>query len=75
MHVLVIGATGTVGSQVVKELLARDVKVRILTRSEEKAKNIPAGAEAVVGKDLPDRVRERQHLSSRTYFRARAKLP
>lgn len=49
MHVLVIGATGTVGSRVVRELLDRKVKVRLLTRSADKAREVPAGAEAVVG--------------------------
>ena len=49
MEILVIGGTGTVGSQVVRELLARKVKVRLLTRSADKAKSVPAGSEAVVG--------------------------
>jgi uncharacterized protein YbjT (DUF2867 family) len=49
MKVLVIGGTGTVGSQVVRELLARKAKVRLLTRSADKAKSVPAGIEAVVG--------------------------
>jgi uncharacterized protein YbjT (DUF2867 family) len=33
----------------VRELLARKVKVRLLTRSADKAKSVPAGSEAVVG--------------------------
>jgi uncharacterized protein YbjT (DUF2867 family) len=49
MTVLVIGGTGMVGSQVVRELLARKVTVRVLTRSAEKQKALPAGATAVVG--------------------------
>ncbi|MBC5773036.1 NmrA family NAD(P)-binding protein [Pontibacter sp. KCTC 32443] len=49
MKVLVIGGTGTVGSQAVKELLARDVHVRVLTRSAEKAETLPPGVEPVVG--------------------------
>jgi len=58
MNVLVIGGTGTVGSQVVRELLARNADVKILTRDAEKAKSLPAGAEAVVGDLLePDTVR------------------
>jgi uncharacterized protein YbjT (DUF2867 family) len=53
MKILVIGGTGTVGSKVVRELLARKVVVQVLTRSEDKAKGLPAGAEAVIG-DLLD---------------------
>jgi uncharacterized protein YbjT (DUF2867 family) len=49
MKVLVIGGTGMVGSQTVKELLARNIDVRVLTRNEEKAKSLPEGVEAVVG--------------------------
>lgn len=58
MYILVIGGTGTVGSQVVRELLARRLKVRVLTRSAEKAKNLPKEAQAVIGDLLnPDTVR------------------
>ncbi|WP_030668368.1 SDR family oxidoreductase [Streptomyces rimosus] len=46
--VLVTGATGTVGRQVVAELLARGHAVRALTRDAAKA-NFPAGVEAVEG--------------------------
>jgi len=53
MKILVIGGTGTVGSQVVRELLARKAVVQVLTRSEDKAKGLPAGAQGVVG-DLLD---------------------
>ena len=53
MKILVIGGTGTVGSQVVRELLARKAAVQVLTRSEGKAKGLPAGAEGVIG-DLLD---------------------
>lgn len=49
MKILVIGGTGTVGSQVVRELLAREVVVQVLTRSQEKAKGLPTGVEAVIG--------------------------
>ena len=52
MNTLIIGGTGTVGTQVVRELLARGVNVRILTRNPEKAR-LPAGAAAVRG-DLLD---------------------
>jgi uncharacterized protein YbjT (DUF2867 family) len=50
MKTLVIGGTGTVGSQVVQQLLARKQAVRVLTRDPAKA---PTGVEAVAG-DLID---------------------
>jgi uncharacterized protein YbjT (DUF2867 family) len=53
MKILVIGGTGTVGSQVVRELLARKTEVQVLTRSADKAKTLPSGAEGVLG-DLLD---------------------
>jgi uncharacterized protein YbjT (DUF2867 family) len=52
--ILVVGATGNTGGAVVRELLARDVPVRGLTRSEEGAASLRAlGAEAAIG-DLAD---------------------
>ena len=53
MNILVIGGTGTVGSLVVQGLLNRGEKVRVLTRSPEKSKALPQGAQGVVG-DLKD---------------------
>jgi uncharacterized protein YbjT (DUF2867 family) len=53
MKVLVIGGTGTVGSQVARELLARGAEVSVLTRSAEKAGKLPGGIRAVTG-DLLD---------------------
>ena len=53
MKVLVIGGTGLVGSQVVRELLSRKAEVHVLTRSGDKAKALPAGARGVTG-DLLD---------------------
>ena len=53
MRILVLGGTGTVGSQVVRELISRKAVVRILTRNADKAKDLPAGAEGVTG-DLLD---------------------
>ncbi|MFE6286637.1 NAD(P)H-binding protein [Streptomyces sp. NPDC057877] len=50
--ILVTGATGTVGRQVVTELLARGHQVRALTRTPENAA-FPAGVEVVQG-DLTD---------------------
>src|SRR5262245_2159480 len=58
MSTLVIGGTGTVGSHVVGELLRRGEKVKVLTRSPEKASRLPSGTEGIVG-DLrsPDTAR------------------
>jgi uncharacterized protein YbjT (DUF2867 family) len=58
MKILVTGGTGTVGSQVVRELLARRADVAVLTRDAAKAGNLPAGVRAVQG-DLnsPETVR------------------
>lgn len=52
MAILVTGATGTVGSQVLRFLDGQGAEVRALTRSPEKAK-LPAGVAAVQG-DLAD---------------------
>jgi UDP-glucose 4-epimerase len=50
VKILVIGGTGTVGSHIVRELLARKAVVQVLTRSENKAKGLPTGAESVIDK-------------------------
>jgi uncharacterized protein YbjT (DUF2867 family) len=47
VKILVTGGTGTVGSQVVQELLKRDADVSVLTRDAKKP--LPAGAKAVEG--------------------------
>jgi uncharacterized protein YbjT (DUF2867 family) len=49
MKVLVTGGTGTVGSQVVRELISRRVDVSVLTRDPAKAKQLPRGVNAVEG--------------------------
>src|SRR5216683_4311650 len=49
MRVLVVGGTGMVGSQVVRELLARGAEVSVLTRSAEKARSLPRDARAITG--------------------------
>jgi uncharacterized protein YbjT (DUF2867 family) len=51
MKVLVLGGTGTVGSQVGRDLLARGAEVLVLTRDPKKL--LPPGAKAVAG-DLLD---------------------
>jgi uncharacterized protein YbjT (DUF2867 family) len=53
MSILVIGGTGTVGSQIVLRLLDQGVKVQVMTRSADKLATLPAGVEGVVG-DLGD---------------------
>ena len=53
MKHLVLGGTGTVGGLVVKGLLEKGETVRVLTRSEERAKTLPKSAMAVIG-DLGD---------------------
>ena len=52
MTILVTGATGTVGRQVVQQLVQRGAEVRALVRDPAKA-NLPAGVEVVQG-DLLD---------------------
>ena len=51
MNILVTGGTGTVGSQVVKELSSRSASasVSVLTRDPAKARNLPPGVTAVQG--------------------------
>ncbi|MEU6254793.1 SDR family oxidoreductase [Streptomyces sp. NPDC047043] len=46
--ILVTGATGTIGSEVVRELAARGEKVRALSREPAQAR-VPSGVEAVPG--------------------------
>lgn len=53
MNLLVIGGTGTVGSAVVRELVARGHEVSVLTRNPEKGSRLPAGVVPVIG-DLLD---------------------
>jgi uncharacterized protein YbjT (DUF2867 family) len=45
----VIGATGSIGSLVVEEALRQGYSVRALVRSPEKARRLPAKAEAAIG--------------------------
>ncbi|MFI6939724.1 NAD(P)H-binding protein [Streptomyces sp. NPDC050418] len=52
MTILVTGASGSVGRQIVEQLLARGEKVRALSRTPERA-GFPEGVEAVRG-DLTD---------------------
>ncbi len=49
MEFLVVGGTGTVGTQVVRGLVAKGCEVRAMSRSTERAAAVPSGAEGVVG--------------------------
>jgi uncharacterized protein YbjT (DUF2867 family) len=55
VKILVTGGTGKVGSEVVEELIKRDVAVRALSRKPDAFKHFPSGVEVVVG-DLIDPV-------------------
>jgi uncharacterized protein YbjT (DUF2867 family) len=55
MKVLVTGATGTVGGEIVKALLQRGADVRALTRNQPKPSTFPGAVEITVG-DLSDPV-------------------
>ena len=54
MKILVVGGTGTVGSETVRRLLSRKADVRVLTSSPDKVKKLPAGLEGVVA-DIRDK--------------------
>ncbi len=49
MNVVVTGGTGTVGSQVVRELVTRGASVKVVTRDPAKAQKLGAGVTAVQG--------------------------
>ncbi|MDQ6893094.1 MAG: NmrA family NAD(P)-binding protein [Acidobacteriota bacterium] len=53
MRHLILGGTGTVGSLVVRGLLEKGETVRVLTRSADRANDLPKGVETVLG-DLTD---------------------
>jgi uncharacterized protein YbjT (DUF2867 family) len=61
MKILVTGSTGTVGSEVVKELRKRKAQVRALVRREDKGNGFPADVEVAVG-DLLDPVAVKKAL-------------
>lgn len=49
MRILVIGGTGTVGSEVVRGLLGKGENVRVLTRDPARTRDLPQRAEGAVG--------------------------
>lgn len=53
MKILVVGGTGTVGSEVVRQLTTRGEQVFALTRSPEHASKLPQGVTGLIG-DLLD---------------------
>ena len=55
MKILAIGGTGTVGSQVIQQLVTRGANVRALVRNKESAGKLPKEVEPVIG-DLLDPV-------------------
>lgn len=55
MKILAIGGTGTVGSQVIQQLVERGAAVRALVRNKESAQKLPKQVEAAIG-DLLDPV-------------------
>jgi uncharacterized protein YbjT (DUF2867 family) len=61
MKVLVTGGTGRVGSEVIKELVKRNVSVRALVRKEDASTKMPEGVESVQG-DLLDPISVRNAL-------------
>ena len=63
MKVLVTGATGRVGGEVVKALLQRGADVRVLTRKQPKPGTFPEAAEIALG-DLTDPVSIAEALKS-----------
>ncbi|MDX1586455.1 MAG: NmrA family NAD(P)-binding protein [Balneolaceae bacterium] len=49
MKTLVIGGTGTVGSEVVEQLLSEETEIVVLTRSSDNFDKLPEGVEGMVG--------------------------
>src|SRR5260370_10801706 len=47
--ILVTGATGNIGSELVKQLIARSASVRVVTRDEKKVSHLNPAMEAVIG--------------------------
>lgn len=61
MKVLVTGGTGRVGSEVIKELVKRDVSIRALVRKQEASTKMPKRVEIIQG-DLLDPISVRKAL-------------
>ena len=63
MNIFVAGGTGKIGTPLVPFLLERKLQVTVLTRSEENAKKLPPGAQAIIG-DLLDTTLLRRELGN-----------
>lgn len=59
--ILIIGATGTVGSEVLKAACARGIRTRVLVRSKMRAGEMPAGVDVMEG-DLSDPIAVKHSL-------------
>ncbi len=49
MKTLIVGGTGTVGSEVVNQLQSEDTGIVVLTRSSDNIEKLPEGVEGVIG--------------------------
>jgi uncharacterized protein YbjT (DUF2867 family) len=47
--ILVTGATGNIGSELVKQLVAKGAPVRVITRDEKKVSHLDPAVERVIG--------------------------
>ncbi|MFY9983654.1 MAG: NAD(P)H-binding protein, partial [Chthoniobacterales bacterium] len=47
--ILVTGATGNIGSELVKLLLMKKIPVRVITRDEKRVSHLDPGVERVIG--------------------------
>src|SRR5580692_6925672 len=64
MRILVTGGTGKVGSEVIKELVKRNVSVRALVRKQEASTTMPEGVGGFLG-ELLDPVAIRKSLDGK----------
>jgi len=73
MTYLVTGATGEVGSRVVRQLLERNIRPRVLVRSEEKARSLFGDRVDVCVGDLaaPDSMRRAIQRAGHRFSRER----
>lgn len=63
MNIFVAGGTGKMGTPLIPFLLERKLQVTVLTPSEENAKKLPPGAQAIIG-DLLDTTLLRRELGN-----------
>ena len=61
--ILIVGVTGTVGSEVLKAAIAKGLRIRVLVRSKNRIADLPAGIEVVEG-DLSDAVAVKRALEN-----------